>query len=522
MPKKSKVRKDYQDFIDRRSFLVDENRTERIAKRKAKKRRTARENISDLCDTGSFLEIGALTVAAQRSRRDYQDLIKSTPGDGLICGIGTINGDRYCESKSSCCILSYDYTVLAGTQGAFNHKKTDRIIEIAKSSMRPVVFYVEGGGGRPGDVDCDLISLGGLNIPTFVEYARLSGKVPRIAIVAGYCFAGNASIAGCSDVIIATENSNMGMGGPAMIEGGGLGSFHPSQIGKATDLYKKGVIDILVKDETEATAVTKLYLSYFQGADSSWTCPDQSALRSVIPENRKFAYDVKKVIQTLVDTDSYLELRGGYGRNMVTGFCRIEGRPYGIIANSTRHLGGAVDSIAADKVSRFMQLCDAFGIPILSLCDAPGFMVGPDTELEGLVRRSSRLYITGASLQVPIITVFLRKAYGLGAMAMCGGSTHEPLLSLAWPSAEFGAMGIEGAVKLGFKKELEEAASEEGKEALFDKLVDAAYQKGKAIEAASMFEFDEVIDPADTRKWICSAMANHQLKANPNRTIDSW
>ncbi len=314
----------------------------------------------------------------------------------------------------------------------------------------------------------------------------------------------------------------MGMGGPAMIEGGGLGMYHPKDIGKAQDLYKNGVIDILVEDESEATEVAKRYLSFFQGDIAHWECMNQEALRDVVPENRKFAYDIMKVIHALVDTDTFLELRGGYGRNMVTGLCRIEGKPYGLIANSTKHLGGAVDSIAADKASRFMQLCDAFGIPIISLCDAPGFMVGPDTELEGLVRRSSRLYITGASLKVPIITIFLRKAYGLGAMAMCGGSTHEPLLSLAWPSAEFGAMGLEGAVKLGYKKELEATGSTEEQDALFDKLVDHAYERGKAIHAASMFEFDEVIDPADTRKWICSAMSKKTIKPNPDRTIDTW
>ena len=522
MTDKSNLRKDYQDFLERRKYLMDDNRPKAVAKRTAKNQRTARTNIDDLCDAGSFLEIGSLTIAAQRSRRELDDLISNTPADGLVCGIGTINQELFDDEHAACCILSYDYTVLAGTQGALNHRKTDRIIEIAKDTARPIIFYVEGGGGRPGDVDYDLITIGGLHIPTFVEYARLSGKVPRIAIVSGYCFAGNASIAGCSDVIIATKESNMGMGGPAMIEGGGLGVYHPKDIGKAADLYKNGVIDILVEDEAEATHIAKKYLSYFQGSISDWKCADQEALRDVIPENRKFAYDVMKVIRTLVDTDSLLELRGGYGKNMVTGLCRIEGVSYGLIANSTRHLGGAVDSIAADKASRFLQLCDAFGLPIISLCDAPGFMVGPDTELEGLVRRSSRLYITGASLQVPIITIFLRKAYGLGAMAMCGGSTHEPLLSLAWPSAEFGAMGLEGAVKLGYKKELDATETDEDREALFEKLVDRAYERGKAIHAAGMFEFDEVIDPADTRKWISSAISKHQFSPNTNRTIDSW
>ncbi len=514
-----------QDFYTRKSFTLDKNRPEAVAKRKSKGQRTARENIDDICDKNTFLEVGSLIVAAQQSRKSLDSLIKETPADGLITGIGNINGQSFGKVKSKCIVLSYDYTVLAGTQGAFNHKKTDRVFQMARTSGRPILFFLEGGGGRPGDVDFENVSNGGLDIKTFVEYARLSGKQPRVALVSGYCFAGNAALAGCSDVIIATENSSIGMGGPAMIEGGGLGIFHPKEIGHSEVQYQNGVIDILVKNEAEAVEKAKKYLSYFQGDLKDWQCKPQETLRNPIPENRRYAYDIFKIIDAMADTDSVLEIRGGFAKNMVTAFIRIEGKAFGLIANSTRHLGGAIDSDASDKASRFMQLCNSFGIPMVSLCDAPGFMVGPASEKTGMVRHSSRMFITGASLKVPLLTIVLRKAYGLGAMAMAGGGLHESFLTVSWPTGEFGPMGLEGAVKLGFKKELEAAKDPKDRQKLNDSLVQAAYEKGKAISAARFLEFDEVIDPKDTRLWITNGIQTMDKSTYKNGTglpVDSW
>ncbi len=521
---KETVRKDLEDLQERKSHLYDENRPFATYKRHEKGLRTARENIDDLCDSDSFLEYGSLIVAGQRGRKSMDELIEQTPADGLITGFGLVNSHLFEREDAQCMVLSYDYTVLAGTQGAFNHKKTDRMMQIANKVLVPVVFFVEGGGGRPGDVDFEAIHCGGLDVTTFVEYARLSGKVPRIAIVSGYCFAGNAAIAGCSDVIIATKNTSIGMGGPAMIEGGGLGHFHPKEIGPATSQYDNGVIDILVEDEAEAVSTAQKYLSYFQGPLKEWTCEDPATLRNLVPENRKFAYNIFKVIHALADHDSFLELRGGFARNMVTGLLRVEGKPMGLIANSTRHLGGAIDSDASDKAARFMQLCNAFGIPILSLCDAPGFMVGPDCEQTAMVRHSSRMFIVGASLSVPILTVVLRKAYGLGAMAMAGGSLHESTFTVSWPTGEFGGMGLEGAVKLGFRKELESKENPNERKALYENLVQQMYDRGKAISAASFLEFDEVIDPKDTRKWIITSLMSYKKTMNRNLRsfIDSW
>lgn len=515
------MRADLQGLNERKALTEDANRPEAVTKRHEKGLRTARENVADLCDPNTFVEYGALAIAAQTSRKSRKELRKQTPADGLITGIGSVNGRLFGTEKSNCVVLSYDYTVLAGTQGAFNHKKTDRMMQVAKAAKKPIIFFVEGGGGRPGDTDFYPISVGGLDLSTFTEYAGLSGKVPRIAIVSGYCFAGNASIAGCSDVIIATENTSIGMGGPAMIEGGGLGMFHPKEIGPAKAQALNGTIDILVKDEQEAVLVAKKYLGFFQGDLNEWTVGDQKGLRDLIPENRKYGYDVNKVIELLSDEGAVLELRSHFARNVVTALSRIQGKPVGIIANSTRHLGGAIDSDASDKLSRFMQLCDAFGIPILSMCDAPGFMVGPEVEKTAMVRHANRLFLTAASIQVPIFTVVLRKAYGLGAMAMAGGSLWESFFTISWPSGEFGAMGLEGAVKLGFKKELAACVTDEERDALFEKLVKEAYGKGQAINAAPMLEFDEVIDPADTRQWLITGLASAEIKRN-ERMIDSW
>jgi acetyl-CoA carboxylase carboxyltransferase component len=518
-------RKDLHHLEKRRSFLEDANRPVEVAKRKEKGFLTARENIENLCDAETFLEYGSFLIAAQRTRRTVEDLIEKTPADGLIGGIGEINGSHFEPSQAKCLVMSYDYTVLAGTQGAMNHKKTDRLLEIAKKSSLPIVFFLEGGGGRPGDVDYYPISIGGLNLTTFAQYAKLSGKVPRVAIVNGYSFAGNAAFAGCSDVIIATKKSSIGMSGPAMIEGGGMGTFHPNEIGPPNVQVPNGVIDILVEDEKEAVVVTKQYLSYFQGSIAYNECEDQELLRHVVPEERKRAYDMRKLITILCDKNSVLEIRSDFGKSIITSLVRINGRPMGIIANNLKHLAGAIDSDSSDKAARFLQLCDAFGLPVLSLIDAPGFMVGPTCEKTAMVRHASRMFIVGANVEVPIYSVITRRGYGLGAMAMSGGGFFESQFTVAWPSGELGAMGLEGSVKLGFRKELQAVEDETERAKLFDKLLNDAYTQGSAFNAASVLEIDEVIDPADTRKWIINANSTYpeqSYKTRTGRYIDAW
>lgn len=517
------IRPDLAEVIERHGYGLDENRPEAVERRRNRGQRTARENIAQLCDENSFIEYGALAVAAQRRRRGIDDLIRSTPADGLITGVGAINGDLFGEEASRAAVMAYDATVLAGTQGSMNHKKTDRILHIAQKSKLPFILFAEGGGGRPGDTD--VMGVAGLDVTSFEEFARLSGDVPLIGIVSGRCFAGNAALLGCSDVIIATRNSNIGMGGPAMIEGGGLGVYKPEDIGPIDVQTKNGVVDIAVEDEQEAVAVAKKYLSYFQGAVKEWDAVDQRTLRQLIPENRLRAYDVRTVINALCDTGSVLELRKDFGIGILTCLVRIEGRPMGLIANNPFHLGGAIDADAADKSARFLQLCDAFGLPILSLCDTPGFMVGPEVEKTAQVRHVSRLFVTAASLSVPFFTVVLRKGYGLGAQGMTGGTFHAPFFNIAWPTGEFGGMGLEGAVRLGFKREMDAIEDPDEREKFYQQKVADSYTRGKAMNMASYLEIDGVIDPADTRHWIMRGMKSQPPRVTPTSSrgfIDTW
>ena len=483
---------------------LDSGRKKSIDKRHAKGYRTARENLRQLCDEGSFVEYGQLAVAAQRDRMSSEKLKAETAADGVITGLATINAQQFGEQASQVAIIVNDYTVLAGTQGYFHHRKIDRMLDQAKRSYLPVVMYTEGGGGRPGDTDVK-IQIAGLDVPTFASWASLSGQVPMIAVNNGYCFAGNAALFGCADIRIATKTSWIGMAGPAMIEGGGLGSFAPTQIGPMDVQAKNGVVDLVANDEAHATVLTQQCLGYFQGGSETWQCADQVELRDMMPADRRYVYDVRSVITQIVDSDSFLELSHAYGCAVITGFARIEGRAVGVIANDCRYLGGAVNAEAAEKTAKFITLCDNFDIPIVSLCDSPGFMVGPASEEEAAVRRMAQLFIAGAKLTTPLVTIFLRKGYGLGAMAMAGGSFHKPIYSASWPSGEFGGMGLEGAVRLGYKKELEAVTEGEERDSLFNQLVDKMYERGKATEAAAHLEIDAVIDPADTRAVIVRA-----------------
>jgi acetyl/propionyl-CoA carboxylase alpha subunit/acetyl-CoA carboxylase carboxyltransferase component len=518
------IRADLAELIERHAITLDENRPASVERRRKTNQRTARENITHLVDDGSFVEYGSLAIAAQRRRRSVDDLIRNTPADGLISGVATVNADRFGADAARCMVISYDYTVLAGTQGHMNHKKIDRMLSLTEQWRLPLVFYAEGGGGRPGDTD--RLGMTGLDGPSFVQFARLSGLVPVIGVVSGYCFAGNAAMLGCCDVIIATKNASIGMGGPAMIEGGGLGVYHPAEVGPVSFQSPNGVIDILVEDEAEATSAAQKYLSYFQGTVTDWKAPDQRLLRRAIPENRLRVYDVRTVIDLLADEGSVLEIRKDFGVGMITAFIRIEGRPFGLIANNPKHLGGAIDAPAGDKAARFLQLCDAFDIPIVSLCDTPGFMVGPEAEKTAIVRHVARMFVTGASLTVPLFGIVLRKGYGLGAQAMIGGGFHASFFTVAWPTGEFGGMGLEGYVRLGFRKEMEAIEDPVERENYYKAKVAELYANGKAVSIASVLEIDEVIDPAETRHWIMSGMRSvpkHEPRTTRKRPcIDAW
>nr|WP_051470865.1 carboxyl transferase domain-containing protein [Patulibacter minatonensis] len=522
------IRPDLAEVHDRHARTLDAARPDAVARRRSRGQRTARENVADLVDAGSFVEYGALAVAAQRSRRSLEDLIDRTPADGLVCGVADVNGDAVGRDRAATVVCAYDATVLAGTQGVRNHAKTDRMFQLAAQRGLPVVLFAEGGGGRPGDVDVPTGAW--LDAPTFHAFAALSGTVPLVGIASGRCFAGNAALLGCCDVVIATHDATIGLGGPAMIEGGGLGVHAPEDVGPIGMQVENGVVDVAVRDEAEAVDVARRVLSYVQGPVARWTAPDQRLLRHAVPESRTRAYDVRRVLYALADVDAVLELRAGFGTSIVTALVRIEGRAYGVIANDPSRLGGAIDSDAADKAARFLQLCEAHRLPVVSLCDTPGFMVGPESEATGAVRHVSRMFVVGAKLTVPLVTIVLRKAYGLGAMAMAGGHLRVPLATVGWPTSELGPMGLEGAVRLGFSGELAAAAEGEEREALFRRMVDAAYDVGRGLQTATAFELDDVIDPLETRRWIVSTLgdapgprtAAERLAAPRGRWIDTW
>lgn len=520
----SAARADFARYEQRRHLTTDAARPDAVARRHNKGQRTARENIADLLDDESFVEYGSFAVAAQRKRRSLDDLIANTPADGLVGGIGTVNAALFPGDSSRVIVASYDYTVLAGTQGYLNHRKKDRLFDVAEKLRAPVVLFAEGGGGRPGDTDSPGVA--GLDCLAFAYFAQLSGLVPLVGITSGYCFAGNAALLGCCDIVIATENSNIGMAGPAMIEGGGLGQVSPTDIGPIDVQTKNGVVDVRVANEEEAVAIAKQYLSFFQGPTANFSRHSDDVMRTLIPEQRTRVYDVRTVISALADIDSALELRPTFGIGILTTFMRIEGKPVGVIANNPAHLGGAIDADSSDKASRFIQLCDAYDIPIVSLCDTPGFMVGPEAEQTAQVRHFGRMFVTAASVTVPWVTIVLRKGYGLGAQAMAGGSFHANDLTVAWPTGEFGGMGLEGAVRLGYRKELEAVDDANERAELEATLIAKAYENGSAVNMASHMEIDDVIDPADTRLRILAIIGDTtawRTRSGKKRPmVDTW
>ena len=532
------VRPDLKEVHDRQAATLDKNRPKAVERRKKTQQRTARENIDDLCDPGSFVEYGSLVLPIGINR-SLEEMVERYPGDGIYTGIGSINGDLFDEKNSRCAVLTYDYTVLAGTQGALNHRKTDRMLEVAERWRMPVIFFTEGGGGRAGAGSTSTPTLddakktrvigggtAGLDLSTWHTMSKLSGLVPTVGVNSGYCFAGNAVLLGCCDVIIATANSRIGIGGPAMVEGGGLGVFHPDEIGPMSVQVPNGVVDIAVRDEAEAVKAAKQYLSYFQGAVKDWEAEDQRHLRHVIPENRLRVYDIRKLIDTMADKESVLELRKHFGKGMITAFIRIKGKPMGVIANNPAFLSGAIDSDGSDKAARFMQLCDAFDLPLVYLCDTPGIMVGPEIEKTALVRHSARLFVAGANLSVPIVTVILRKGYGLGAMTMGGGHFKNPAMTVAWPTGEFGPMGLEGQIKLGFREYLASIEDSDERNQKYEELVNYAYERGKAINMSVSFGLDDTIDPADTRKVISGVFDSVRMEkrtvGKKRPLVDPW
>ncbi len=501
------MREDVDRVRALRAATLDAARPEAVAKRRKTGHWTAREQVDALLDPGSFAEYGALT-------RPIRDDMEGA-ADGLITGTGQVAGQ-------SCAILAYDYTVYAGTQSLINHKKHDRIFEVTEKLRLPIVCWLEGGGARPHDLNAG--SGLGLDLTTFMAFARLSGQAPLVGIVTGRCFAGNANLAGMCDVLIATPKANIGMAGPPLVEAALGEIFTPEDIGPVEVQEPNGVIDILAADEGEAIELAKKYLSYFRGTSDQWRAPEVAALRDIIPENPRRAYNVRKVIEGIADIGSVLELRAKFGRAIVTSLVRIEGRAVGVIANQPMFLAGAIDSPASDKAARFIQLCDAHDIPMLFLSDTPGLMVGPEIEKTALVRHSGRLLINLAAASVPFMTIVLRKAYGLGGYVM-GARGLDPALCVGWPTAEFGGMGLEGAVNITHAKELAAAPDEAARADIHARATADLKRMNTGIEIAAKFEIDDIIDPADTRHFLgrtLDAMPTPPPRSHRKHAIDAW
>ncbi len=497
-------RSDLEDVRARHALTLDAARPDAVARRRATGQRTARENLADLCDPGSFREYGALAVAAQRSTRSYDELQRISPADGFIYGLASINSALFGPQRSRCFVGMPDYTVFSGTQGFIGHKKLDRLFELTEQHRLPLVLFTDGGGGRALDTD----NFAGVNLanPTFWKLGRLSGVVPMVGVVAGPCFAASAAMLGCCDVTIATRNASIGMGGPVMVEAAGLGRIATADLGPAPMHARNGVVDLLVDDEVQAVAAAKRYLAFFQGTLADWSVADQEPLRDVIPERRTRAYEVRDVIHRLMDEGSVMELRAGFGRGVVTALARVEGRTVGVIANDSHTNGGAIGADEADKLTRFLKLCDAFGFAVVSLCDTPGFMVGAEAEKTALVRHVARIFVAGPKLRVPLFTVVLRKAYGLGGMAMGAGCFAGSLFAVAWPTGEFGSMGLEGQSRLAHRRELEAIDDVQERNRRLKGHVDRLYERNKAVNIAPYLSIDDVIDPAHTRDWLVDGL----------------
>lgn len=486
------------EVFARRFLTTDAARPEKVAAWHARGRRTARENIADLVDEGSFVEYGRFATPAQEQRKELADLVTEGPADGIIGGTATVDG-------RPCAVLSYDYLVMAGTQGMRGHQKSDRLIELVRRMRLPVVFFTEGGGGRPNDTDIPVVSA--LDVGSFALWAGLEGVVPRIAVVSGRCFAGNAVLAGCADLRIATPDANLGMAGPAMIAGGGLGEFSAEEIGPVSDQASNGVLDVVVEDEEEAVETARQLVGLLSNSTSpSWEVEDQAQLRTLLPDNEREGFDVRPVVEALADTDSVIWLRQAWAPELVTALVRIEGTPVGVLANQSSVAAGALTAEASAKAADFLGLCERWDIPLVSLVDTPGFMVGPEAERGGLVRHASRMVTAGAGLSVPLVGVILRRGYGLGAQAMLGGSTHRPLLTVAWPGAHLGPMGLEGAVRLSLAKQLAEMPDDE-REATVRAMTADHEKHARALNAARLLEIDDVVDPAETRQLIARTLA---------------
>lgn len=486
-----------------RTQVSDEGRPEAVQRAHRRGRLTARERVALLCDPDSFHEYGSF------AHPDDFATLDQAPADGLVTGTATVD-------NRPIALVASDYTVAGGSDGKLGIRKLARISELALRRGLPLVMLLEGGGHRITE-GLDSRTFGEGGVEGFEYLARLTGWTPIVCGIMGPGFAGPANYGAFADLVLMVEGrSAMGLAGPALVKAATGEDLDKEALGGARfHATKTGMADLVCADDAEVISHIRAFLSYLP-TNASQPPPRRpgredalapvAQLRTVVPDNRRQAYNVKKVISLVVDDGEYFELRPGWARNAVTALARIDGQTVGVVANNPMHLAGALDANGSEKIARFLTLCSAFGIPVLALCDTPGFMVGSASETAGVVRRSAKVIHALAHSTVPLYSVILRKGYGLGWNAMGGGRAFGSDLTLAWPTAEILAMSIEGAVDVALRSQWQD---EDDPAAARQALIDRFLHEGRAERAAAAFTFDELIDPAETRARIAMALRNY-------------
>ncbi len=499
-----------------RARLMDAARPEGVAKVAARGKLSARERIRRLVDKDTFDEIGALVTAeigggpeASQNERD------TSPADGVVVGTARIDG-------RPAMIVSQDFSVFGGSIGKLGSAKTQRAIRLAIQRGIPMVMLLDGGGHRiqDGQDSRHFANANGF----FHDLARASGWIPVVSLMLGAGFAGPTNYAGMSDFVVMVRGiSTMGLAGPALVKAGTGEIVDMEEIGgAAAQVDRHGLADLGVATEDEAFAAARRYLSYLPGnARAALPTLDvldppsrrDDTLLDLVPANPRKAYDVRKVIALIADKNSVFEIKPTYAGNVVTAFTRLDGRPVGILANQPLRLGGMVDANACDKLAHFIALCDAFGLPLISLIDVPGFLIGSAAERSVLGRRSAKLIYEWGHASVPRISVILRKGYGLGYFAMNGGRSFSSDACFAWPTAQICAMSIEGAIDVAFRKRYEAAPDPAARR---QEMIDDTRTRIGVLRAAEGFGIDDIIDPRDTRRRLIETLSQCQ----PRRPSD--
>jgi acetyl-CoA carboxylase carboxyltransferase component len=479
---------------------MDAGRPEAIAKQHAAGKRTVRERVAQLADAGSFIEFGALVTPDPLTVGEAFH-----PADGVVAGTARVEGRPVAISGA-------DYTVMGGSSGHAGRSKTARAIRLALDHGMPYVMLADGGGHR---IQEGLDSRRFAAVETnFQELVQLSGWAPTCAAMMGPGFAGPSNNAALADFIVMVRGtSSMGIAGPALVKAATGADVDKKTFGGAdAQADQNGIADLAVDTDADALVAIRRYLSYFPSnarqppplgpTDDPFDRRDAELL-TLVPENSRRAYDVRRVIRAVVDRDSDFELKPSYARNVVTCLARLGGRSVGIIANQPSHLAGTLDAAACEKVAHFISVCDAFGLPLVFMVDIPGFLVGEAAERSGLAKRSARIVYELGRATVPRLSVVLRKGYGLGFIAMNGGHGFGADLTVAWPTAEICAMSIEGAVDVAFKHEVNAAPDPAARRA---EMIAEHRSRVSPLRAAQGFGVDDIIDPRDTRPLLIESL----------------